>query len=274
MRAYEDALSEIKDELMMAIPQKKKKGRKHKRKGTTGKEEPRARKPRASEDPRQKRKQAAGKEKPRARKPKDLYEVFEDAVKKLSQDDVVCLGFEIEEDLKLLSKFDGLWIDGLCLAGMANDMMKTRKMVLNICYMFSHLMKRKDPKRLNKLIFQLSNAKADERYALLKETVHGCQVEIGVHFDHVHEPSGTKPKLKAKPKQEDFEELGIPNTAPWAVIKKAYRTEAQKWHPDKHKGKATLGQAEEKFPKLAEAFERLGKAREFLTASRKLPLNS
>merc|ERR1712096_44532 len=120
----------------------------------------------------------------------------------------------------------------------------------NICYMFSHLMKRKDPKRLNKLIFQLSNAKADTRYALLKETVHECQVEIGVHFDRVHKPSGTKPKLKAEP--QDFKDLGLPITATWSEIQKKYKKSTLICHPDRHRksDKATQEQAEEMFQKL------------------------
>lgn len=48
--------------------------------------------------------------------------------------------------------------------------------------------------------------------------------------------------------------LGVPREASEADIKKAYRQLAKTWHPDKHQGKDTLHEAEEKFKKVAEAY--------------------
>lgn len=42
-------------------------------------------------------------------------------------------------------------------------------------------------------------------------------------------------------------------------IKKAYRRQASKYHPDKHHGKSSYKEMEERFKKVQEAFERLSK---------------
>jgi len=272
IRAYKDTLSEIKDELMLTIKaKKKKKGRKRRRTST----KPRARKQTEATCKEPLPSFRGNKQQPRARKPKNLYEAFEDAVKKLTDHHkIIVLRKEITKHLKLLreqleedpasfadwlEKADFTWED-------RNNSVKMMKVILDTYS--DNLTKNKDPhyrQELNALIKDLEKVNGDDDIsALLEDTVLKCIDKIGGL--RMHGPSETKPKaeskpkLKSEPKEEDFEELGITNTTPWKEIKKAYRKLAQKWHPDRHSGKETQGKAAEKFPKLVEAFDRLGKA--------------
>ena len=54
-----------------------------------------------------------------------------------------------------------------------------------------------------------------------------------------------------------YQILGVARNADAAALKKAYRKQAMKWHPDKHssESEAKKAQAEEKFKDVAEAFE-------------------
>ena len=53
-------------------------------------------------------------------------------------------------------------------------------------------------------------------------------------------------------KRDYYEVLGIDKSASEAEIKKAYRTLAMKYHPDKNEGDK---EAEEKFKEASEAYE-------------------
>lgn len=57
-------------------------------------------------------------------------------------------------------------------------------------------------------------------------------------------------------KQKDYYKiLGVSRTCTTKDIKKAYRTLALEWHPDKHQGEAEKEKAEAKFQLIAEAAE-------------------
>ena len=66
-------------------------------------------------------------------------------------------------------------------------------------------------------------------------------------------------------KRDYYEVLGVDKNASAAEIKKAYRTMAKKYHPDKlqHMDEAYRQGAEEKFRKVQEAYEQLQKERNF-----------
>ena len=53
-----------------------------------------------------------------------------------------------------------------------------------------------------------------------------------------------------------YDTLGVPRTASQKAIKKAYRTAALKWHPDKNPENPE--EAEAQFVKIAEAYEVIG----------------
>ncbi|MCA8958168.1 MAG: J domain-containing protein [Planctomycetes bacterium] len=57
--------------------------------------------------------------------------------------------------------------------------------------------------------------------------------------------------------QDYYEILGIARDADADAVKKAYRKLAMQWHPDKHQGDAKAA-AEERFKRIAEAYEVLG----------------
>lgn len=56
------------------------------------------------------------------------------------------------------------------------------------------------------------------------------------------------------PTKDPYAVLGVPRNADEDTIKKAFRREAKKWHPDKHGGAAT---AEQKFKEINEAYQTL-----------------
>lgn len=51
-----------------------------------------------------------------------------------------------------------------------------------------------------------------------------------------------------------YEILGVKREAAAGAIKKAYRSLAQEWHPDKHQGAEKQKEAEEKFKEISEAY--------------------
>lgn len=53
------------------------------------------------------------------------------------------------------------------------------------------------------------------------------------------------------PKRDPYEVLGVPRDADLETIKRAYRQEAMRWHPDRNPGDAA---AEERFKELSEAY--------------------
>lgn len=57
---------------------------------------------------------------------------------------------------------------------------------------------------------------------------------------------------------EAYTRLGVSHGASQAEIKRAYRTQAMKWHPDRYKGRDTKG-AEKKFRDITQAYEILTK---------------
>lgn len=57
-----------------------------------------------------------------------------------------------------------------------------------------------------------------------------------------------------------YDVLGVPKTASQEEIKKAYRSLALRWHPDRNQG-SSQKEAEEKFRQVAEAYETLGDAK-------------
>src|SRR5436305_9566879 len=62
-----------------------------------------------------------------------------------------------------------------------------------------------------------------------------------------------------------YAELNIDKTATQTDIKKAYRVEAMKWHPDKHQGSTNeqeLRQVEDKFKKIQQAYDILSNEQE------------
>ena len=59
-------------------------------------------------------------------------------------------------------------------------------------------------------------------------------------------------RLNKMAKRDYYEILGVPKDAPADDIKKAYRKEALKYHPDRNPGNK---EAEEKFKAAAEAYE-------------------
>ena len=62
--------------------------------------------------------------------------------------------------------------------------------------------------------------------------------------------------------QDPYRELGVPRTADAAEIKKAYRSLAQKFHPDRNEGKDNKKVAEESFKKLQKAYSVLSDPRQ------------
>lgn len=62
------------------------------------------------------------------------------------------------------------------------------------------------------------------------------------------------------PAKTHYEVLDVPQRASQAEIKAAYRKKAMQWHPDRHEGKASRGEAEEKMRAINTAFEVLSNA--------------
>ena len=52
-----------------------------------------------------------------------------------------------------------------------------------------------------------------------------------------------------------YEVLGVAQSATVGEIKKCYRAQALKWHPDKHAGSERLAEATEMFKQVQEAYE-------------------
>lgn len=61
--------------------------------------------------------------------------------------------------------------------------------------------------------------------------------------------------------RSDFDVLGVSPSASKEEIKKAYRREALKWHPDRHSGSSTKAEAEAKFKRISEAYSNLSSGR-------------
>jgi curved DNA-binding protein len=67
-----------------------------------------------------------------------------------------------------------------------------------------------------------------------------------------------------------YEVLGVGPDATEQQIKAAYRTQAMKWHPDRHEGAAAKGEADRRFKDLAVAYRTLRNAADRANYDRQL----
>ena len=68
---------------------------------------------------------------------------------------------------------------------------------------------------------------------------------------------GTSPTPTEAKERDHYEVLGVARNADEAAIKKAYRKQAKKYHPDRYSDPKKKEQAEKLFVKVAKAYETL-----------------
>ncbi|MDR1758676.1 MAG: TerB family tellurite resistance protein [Bacteroidales bacterium] len=94
----------------------------------------------------------------------------------------------------------------------------------------------------------------------LFESIKSMYVIFGQQQGHGYSSSSSAPSYNI---DTDYRILGIPSSSTDAEVKRAFRSLAMKYHPDKvnHLGEDIRKDAEVKFSKLNQAYERIKKAR-------------
>ena len=82
-------------------------------------------------------------------------------------------------------------------------------------------------------------------------------------YDYSSSNGGSSSSFRSHTLDDDYKILEISPDASDEEVKKAYRTLAKKYHPDRvaHLGDDMRKQAEEKFAKLSDAYDNIKKAR-------------
>lgn len=97
---------------------------------------------------------------------------------------------------------------------------------------------------------------------LLQDDLDNAQKDVQTlaqkfpHHQKVMELQAKLERMKRMASRKNYYKiLGVPKTATKSEIKKAYRKNALKWHPDKHSTPEAKKEAEKKFKEIAEAYE-------------------
>lgn len=142
-----------------------------------------------------------------------------------------------------------------------NEVIKNRQVsAQNICTLLRSRTRYESRLQILHFLFSIANADGFVSEAEVKQ-IHSISGYLGIQFRDFE-------SIKAmffKNPDSAYKILEIDRSATDAEVKKAYRTMAKKYHPDKliHMDEAYQKGAEEKFRKVQEAYEQLQKERGF-----------